>query len=318
MIRPLHDVWWRDVRWALAAFLPFAAILATTNVDEVLAAVFFFDPLHAHWLGADNWWVNEGLHTGGRWFVRVLVAFAACAWLGTYALPEFRVLRRQLGYFVVAVVLAVGSVGLLKTITNVDCPWDLLPFGGSFPAVHLFADRPDGLRHAQCFPAAHASSGYALVALYFVWRESNAVLARIGLCVGVAAGVGFGVAQQSRGAHFMSHDVWSAFIVWLVAATVYAFGFGARLAQPNPGAIDVPMAGLLEYERPINERVDETLELNECASLDLLNSHDPSGDASSCDPHAPLFAMRSLRSPVDRLDRNGCERGKPACQRCPW
>jgi membrane-associated PAP2 superfamily phosphatase len=43
-------------------------------------------------------------------------------------------------------VLAIGCVGVLKTVTNVDCPWDLVPFGGKFPLVALFADRADALR----------------------------------------------------------------------------------------------------------------------------------------------------------------------------
>jgi hypothetical protein len=118
---------------------------------------------------------------------------------------------------------------LLKTVTNVDCPWDLIPFGGRFPYVELFADRPDALRAGHCFPAAHASSGYALLALYFVFRERHARLAKLGLALGILTGLTFGLAQQARGAHFVSHDVWSAFLVWTVTLSVYAFAFRGRL-----------------------------------------------------------------------------------------
>jgi len=105
--------------------------------------------------------------------------------------------------------------------------------------VHLFADRPDALRSGHCFPAAHASSGYALVALYFVFRERSTVLARAGLWIGILCGVVFGAAQQARGAHFVSHDLWSAFIVWVIAASVYIFGFASRLyASNHPGVVD--------------------------------------------------------------------------------
>jgi membrane-associated PAP2 superfamily phosphatase len=313
MTRPLQQ-WWRDVRWPLIAFLPLAAILATTSIDETIASSLFFDRVHSHWLGAHSWWVNEGLHTGGRWLIRGLVAAAACGWLGTYARPEFRVLRRPLGYFVVAMVLAVGSVGLLKTITNVDCPWDLLPFGGRYPFVHLFADRPDGLQHAQCFPAAHASSGYALVALYFVWRERSDTFARIGLCVGLATGLIFGMAQQSRGAHFVSHDVWSALIVWLVAASVYAFAFGARLAQPELDARSADTSDCLACLRHINERVDETTGPFEHCARDSLD--DPSSNRSSCEARTSSLVVRGLRLAVDRLGRKRRKRCESACQRC--
>lgn len=227
--------WWRHVRWPLLAFLLLAVPLAFSDTDLAIARLLYFDNANLRWIGSGNWWVETVLHTGGRWFVRMLVALAALMWLLGHVRPELRSMRRTAAYFVVAVVLSVGIVGLLKTVTNVDCPWNLIPFGGRFPFVHLFADRADDLQRARCFPAAHASSGYALLALYFVWRERSRPLATLGLALGLATGILFGIAQQSRGAHFLSHDVWSAFIVWVIATSVYAFAFAGRLAQPLAG-----------------------------------------------------------------------------------
>lgn len=233
--------WWRHARYPLVAFVALAAIAAITRLDLFVARI-FFDSLQGEWVGAHDWWVNEFAHTGGRWAVWAVEALALCLLVAALIEPSLRRLRRPAGYFALSVALTVGVVGLLKTMTNVDCPWDLAPFGGGFPFVHLFADRPDALRHAQCFPAAHASSGYAMFALYFALRERTVVLARIGLCVGLALGLVFGICQQSRGAHFASHDLWSAAIAWIVALSVYAVVFKARLwhvhsepRRPAPG-----------------------------------------------------------------------------------
>ena len=227
--------WWRHMGWLLLAFVPLALLFASTDLDLNIARRLFFDTEHLRWVGAGNWWIEAVLHTGGRWFVRALVASAGIAWLATHIEPSWRPLRRPAAYFVVATVLAVGSVGLLKTVTNVDCPWDLANFGGQMPFVHLFAHRAASLRHARCFPAAHASSGYALIALYFVARERSLTLARAGLFVGVLVGVVFGLAQQARGAHFVSHDLWSAYLVWCIVGSVYVFVFKARLGEPLEG-----------------------------------------------------------------------------------
>ncbi len=35
--------------------------------------------------------------------------------------------------------------------------------------------------------------------------------------IGLVAGLIFGISQQLRGAHFLSHDLWSLTICWLVA-----------------------------------------------------------------------------------------------------
>lgn len=212
------------------AFLVLAVLFTTTTLDVIIARSLFFDSLQGQWVGKNNWWLNEVLHTGGRWAIRIIVLVAVVLWiLANERRPRLRELRRPLAYFIVSMVLSVGVVGLLKVLTNVDCPWDLTDFGGRFPFVHLFADRPDALRRAQCFPAAHSSSGYALLALYFMFRERSVTLARWGMAFGIGVGLLFGFAQQARGAHFMSHDLWSAFIVWMISLGTYAGMFRMRL-----------------------------------------------------------------------------------------
>jgi membrane-associated PAP2 superfamily phosphatase len=224
-----YRLWWREVRWPLLAFAPAAALFALTRADVRIAAAIFFDASRAAWIGSHDWWVEGVLHTGGQWSIRCIVVAAIAVWAWSLATGRLGTWRRAIAYFIVAVILGIGAVGLLKAITNVDCPWDLAPFGGDFPVIPLFSERPDGLRAGHCFPAAHASSGYALMALYFALRERSRRLARAGLTAGILCGLLFGIAQQSRGAHFISHDAWSAFLVWVVAASVYVFGFRARL-----------------------------------------------------------------------------------------
>jgi membrane-associated PAP2 superfamily phosphatase len=231
-MRPIQ-VWWRHARAPLLAFILAAVVLATTSADVAIAHTFFFDDAHMQWLGAHSWWANQFMHTGGRWFIRGIVVAALALLIASVLDRELRAMRRPAAYFVIAAALSTGIVGALKTLTNVDCPWDLSEFGGSFPFISLFEDRPDALRYGQCFPAAHASSGYALVALYFALRERSASLARLGLACGVTTGLIFGIAQQSRGAHFLSHDLWSAFVVWIMSLSIYAFAFRARLWEPT-------------------------------------------------------------------------------------
>src|SRR6185436_15480747 len=221
--------WWSHLQVPFALFVVTATVFAVTPLDEHIARAVFFDAASAQWIGAHSWVINELLHTAGRWAIRAMVALVLALWVATFVRRDWRTLRRPAAFLTIAMLLSMGVVGLLKTVTNVDCPWDLVPFGGRFPYVELFADRPDALRAGRCFPAAHASSGYALLALYFVFRERHARLAKLGLGVGLLAGLTFGLAQQARGAHFVSHDLWSAFLVWTTTLSVYALAFRARL-----------------------------------------------------------------------------------------
>ena len=189
-------LWWSQLRIPLAIFVVTATVFALTPLDEHIAGAVFFDSASAQWIGGHSWVINELLHTGGRWAIRAIVAIALAFWGATFVKSDWREFRRPVAFFTVSAVLSMGLVGLLKNVTNVDCPWDLVPFGGRFPYVELFADRPDALRAAHCFPAAHASSGYALLALYFVFRERYARLAKLGLAVGLLTGLTFGLVQQ--------------------------------------------------------------------------------------------------------------------------
>ena len=123
--------------------------------------------------------------------------------------PRLRRWRHQ-ALFVFAMVLVTATVGLLKVVTNVDCPWDLAGFGGDRPYVTLFGDRPDYLPRAQCFPGAHSSSGFALVCFYFVLRDRSRAAGALGAGRAVLVGAVFSIGQQARGAHFLSHDLASA------------------------------------------------------------------------------------------------------------
>lgn len=226
--------WVRHAWPVLVLFTGAAGLFATTHFDVMIARALFFDASGAGWIGADNWYVNEVIHTGGRWAVRLIAVVALMLWAASFFVQALSGWRRAVGYFVCAVVLTVGVVGLLKTVTNVDCPRDLSGFGGRFPHVDLFSPRPETLPRARCFPAAHASSGYAFMALYFLAHERSRRLARIGLAIGLLLGVIFGVAQQSRGAHFVSHDLWSALFGWMIPLTLYTFAFGGRLYTHSP------------------------------------------------------------------------------------
>lgn len=245
-----RHLWWNHARVPLVLFMLAAGALATTPTDVVIAQSLFFDGVHGRWIGAGNWWIKAVIHTGGRWAIRLVVLGAIALWMSTYFNPELRTLRRPAAYFSVSVVLCVGIVGLLKVLTNVDCPWDLTMFGGCYPFVHLFAHRPAELRAGHCFPAAHASSGYAMMALYFVFRERSVAFARLGLILGTGTGMIFGLAQQSRGAHFASHDVWSAFITWIVALTIYAVVFKARLWTLVDATTPQSSTGTLRAQTP--------------------------------------------------------------------
>lgn len=198
-------------------------VLALVDGDRRLASALFFDAGREQWLGRGSFWMEDVLHTGGRNLVRLIAFSALVAWLASFRARALAPHRQAWGYLAACFALVPLLVGGLKAITNVDCPWDLAGFGGVRPYVEWFADRPDGLPHAACFPGAHSSSAFALFALFFLWHRSRPGWALGALGFTVLVGVLFSVAQQSRGAHFLSHDVASAMIAWAMCAGLHTW-----------------------------------------------------------------------------------------------
>jgi membrane-associated PAP2 superfamily phosphatase len=116
----------------------------------------------------------------------------------------------------------------MKSWTHVDCPWDLVGFGGTRSYHDLLAALPAHASPGRCFPAGHASAGYAWLALFFFLGDTRPSLRWKGFAVGLGAGVVFGIAQQLRGAHFASHDLWTLMLCWLVAVLLHRAMFARR------------------------------------------------------------------------------------------
>jgi len=228
------EFWRAHLWWPLLAFSVLFGGLEVFSLDRVLAREWYFNVHTGTWLGAESgaWWARGLLHTGGRWFVRGVAAAALASWLLSLGVERLRHWRLPAGYVLLSMLLGILIVGGLKAITNVDCPWDLAGFGGHSPYVALFADRPDTLPRAQCFPGAHASSGFALFCFYFLFHGRSRHMARWMLAAAIAVGIAFSVGQEARGAHFFSHDLTSAAIVWFAQLGLYA-GFRRRLASGN-------------------------------------------------------------------------------------
>jgi membrane-associated PAP2 superfamily phosphatase len=237
-----REFWRWHAWWPLLGFVLAFGVLEVFSLDRAFATEWYFNVSTGEWLGsgAGDWWARGLLHTGGGWLVRAIGALALATWALSFRVERLRNWRRAAGFVVLAMALSTGIVGILKTVTNVDCPWDLIGFGGHNPYFTLFADRPDALPRAKCFPGAHASSGFALVCFYFVLRDRSARLARLALAGAILVGVAFSIGQEARGAHFLSHDLTSAAIVWFAQLGLYAAMFGrARERVTKPVTVNV-------------------------------------------------------------------------------
>ena len=205
------------LRWTVGSFLLLLAWDAS-GLDLAMA----------HWFGAasgfalESHWLWRGvLHDDIRlwpWVIELGLLVGIFLPVGSFKqLPTAR--RAQLALTTLAALLAVSTI---KLHSHTSCPWDLQQFGGMATYVSHWAWGTRDGGTGGCFPAGHASAGFAFVGGFFAFRHALPLTARRWLAGAMLAGVVFGVAQQVRGAHYMSHTLWTAWLCWSVAAGIDA------------------------------------------------------------------------------------------------
>jgi membrane-associated PAP2 superfamily phosphatase len=176
----------------------------------------------AQWWGQSNGfalrddpWMVKVMHEGARtagWLF--LLALLVGIWRPWAILRHLAIADRVT--LCVSVLSALLAITLIKGLSKTSCPWDLAMFGGVATYVsHWNVLQLDG-GGGHCFPAGHASTGFAFMAAYFSLRQSGSRGARMWLSCALLAGTVLGVSQQMRGAHFMSHTLWTAWLCWSV------------------------------------------------------------------------------------------------------
>lgn len=183
------------------------------------------------WNLKSSWLLETVIHKGGRILVGVLILLNLGALASTWLSQRMRPDRAGLGYLLAAVIISLLLISGLKGITHIACPWDFQRYGGD----QLYAPIMNtlfGSSTVRCFPAGHASGGYAWVALYFFCRLYKPQWRMAALSFGLLLGMAFGLSQQFRGAHFLSHDLWTLAICWYTALAGYHWLFRHRTAAP--------------------------------------------------------------------------------------
>lgn len=226
--------------WAYLGIPLLAAVvlvlLELTTLDMDIARL-AFDPLAGDFIGRHSYFLENILHERAKQVVIGLSLLAIVAFIGSLLLARLKPVRRELGCLVLSMALSTAFVTPVKAVTAVQCPWSLEQFGGKEVYSELLSPRPATDKPGRCWPGGHAATGFSLFALFFALRDRRPRMARAALAVAVTLGCVFSIGRMLQGAHFFSHNVWTAIFCWLISFGTYYFllyrpGKLARDAQP--------------------------------------------------------------------------------------
>lgn len=230
--RPDKRFWLTHLIVPLLAAASLLAALEYSNVDLRLAD-WWFALEGQRWSWRDHWLAYGVIHHHGK---QALIAFGLLV-LGLVVLGHrFACLRKwrpPMLYLLAGMSLLPALIAHFKRLSPVPCPWDLARYGGDLVYQRTFDYSFGPAEAGHCFPAGHASGGFALLALYF----AVLLYARrpvLWLLPGLLVGWIFALGQQARGAHFLSHDLWSLAWCWFGALGLFILSRPHRWPTP-PG-----------------------------------------------------------------------------------
>ena len=160
------------------------------------------------------------------WLVALRTVWARTGFLATH--------RRRLWCVAISFVAVPTTIAVLHHLSPMHCPWDIREFGGGVPYFDLLTAPPAGIRPGHCFPAAFVASGAWMLSFTWLWFPEHP---RRSIALGIAMlawAFGLGWIQQMRGAHFLSHTLWSMWVSWGVVLVVhYACGAWRESCDPR-------------------------------------------------------------------------------------
>lgn len=215
-------VWRRHLIGTMLLLLGALALFEVTDLDLRLQDRLFLSAPH-------QWLINAKEPIGRLFFytgIKVLLVVAGVglllAYLLSFRMASLRAYRRRMLLMVAAMSLVPLVIAGLKNATNVYFPSQLERYGGDKPYVKVFSRFPPGYqqtRRGYGYPAGHASGGFSIMALYFVFRTRRGSM--LGLGTGLAVGWAMGGYQMAKGAHFLSHTVVTMLAAWLIILVIY-------------------------------------------------------------------------------------------------
>ena len=202
--------------------LCFSVVFFALSPIDTLIQDFFFNT-HTHiWLVNKTTQPYEFLfYSGIKKFLIIFAVTLLFILIIFWKHHKLQAYKKGLLIVVFSAIFVPVVTGGLKKYTNMPCPKHLIHYGGEYPhtAVWEHYEAPyDKLDTIRCWPAGHASGGFALMSLFFLFRRKrNKVLA---LGSALVIGWSMGTYKMLIGDHLFSHTFITMVLAWLIILLV--------------------------------------------------------------------------------------------------
>jgi membrane-associated PAP2 superfamily phosphatase len=153
---------------------------------------------------------------------KLLIAFAVSLLLALIFFRKTKLIndyKRGIIIVILSAIFVPLIASSIKGQTNMPCPKDEIRYGGIYPRTAVWQNyTPEfKLQHpgkSKCWPAGHASGGFALLSLIFLFhKKKHKIIAGSSALI---IGWSMGLYKMIIGDHFFSHTVITMMLAWLI------------------------------------------------------------------------------------------------------
>ncbi|MDD2265820.1 phosphatase PAP2 family protein [Sulfuricurvum sp.] len=210
--------------WVSALILLLSILFFGLSGTDIWVQKHFYNPSTHQWIVDTNNPVLKFIFYDGikrlLIILNVLVLIGLIAW---WKKPFLLPYKRGLVIVVLSSIFVPLLVSSLKAVTNIPCPKSLEIFDGTYPHTCVWEKYPSDFCQKQkqkCWPAGHASGGFALLSLIFLFRTRKAKIASVALAMVI--GWSMGSYKMLIGDHFLSHTFITMIMAWLIISIIVA------------------------------------------------------------------------------------------------
>ncbi len=207
----------REILLTLLILIFTIILFGVTNID-IFVQDYFFDTDKNSWILDRNLEPWKSIFYVG--IKKVLILFALSLLISLLFFRKYRVIQEyKKGILIVisSFILIPAILATLKKVTNMPCPKNEIHYGGKMVRTAVWESYPEkykNMKRIACWPAGHASGGFALLSLFFLFKSRKNKI--IVLITALIIGWSMGIYKMAIGDHFLSHTLITMILAWLI------------------------------------------------------------------------------------------------------
>jgi membrane-associated PAP2 superfamily phosphatase len=210
--------------WLSALILFLSILFFGLSGTDIWVEKHFYNPLTHQWIVDTNNPVLKFIfYDGIKRLLIILNVMVIIGLIAAWKKPFLVPYKRGLVIVVLSSIFVPLLVSSLKAVTNIPCPKSLEIFDGTYPHTCVWEKYPSDFCQKQkqkCWPAGHASGGFALLSLIFLFHTRKAKIGAVALAM--AIGWSMGVYKMVIGDHFLSHTFITMIMAWFIISIIVA------------------------------------------------------------------------------------------------